>query len=562
MYPIFSARRAGCLNANNSLRLSGLLYLQNVLGRMLVGMREDIRRSLKLNRDLGRLLEQALEVDRAIKIGWSRSGDEIPKDGEMGVAPALPKGGRVRILGKLTDVVVPFASGGAFTLVGSADDYFGAWNSGANLIVERGVKNHLGYAMSDGRIIARDGAGDDVGATMSGGLLIVRGDAGKRVGGGMQGGIIIIHGDVAAEPGAGIQGGKIIINGRCPSPGEGVEFSTLSADELMAVNHEIDDASLEVPPDALCLIPAKQTSLRPLPPEAIQHGDWSTIGMVVGEHSDRPLHPHQTIDTMVILGERNIVEGEMEPEPIGLPLPIIPTIDSGKDLKGRHLSMQPCLVRREARSIDLVYIDSENIHEAHVHLPDSGGLVLDLFDLPPLTLPALDGLLVSLRSMVGEGRPFMLVGDVNSVERLHLAAASACVDGVISRVADASGIPAVAALPRTGRSAGSADLHATGIAVGYSLPWSASGNDLAIACAAGGSFVITRPPDEAGTTAKFDSWLEGLHCELRGEMVRLGCDSIDKLGRRNLRALDHETASISGLRLAGYGRPLPHWFAS
>jgi len=167
-----------------------------------------------------------------------------------------------------------------------------------------------------------------------------------------------------------------------------------------------------------------------------------------------------------------------------------------------------------------------------------------------------------LRSMVGEGRPFMLIGEVNAVERLHLAAASAVVDGVISRVADASGMPAVAALPQTGRSAGSADLFASGIAVGYSLPWSATGNDLVIACAAGGSFVITSPPDEAGTSEKFNSWLEGLHCELRGEMVRLGCDSIDKFGRRNLRALDHETASISGLRLSGYGRPLPHWFAS
>ena len=277
MYPIFSAHRAGWYNANNRLRLSGLLYLQKVLGRMLVGMREDIRRSLKLNRDLGRLLEQALEVDRAIKIGWSRSGDEIPKVGEMGVAPALPKGSRVRILGKLADVVVPFAAGGTFTLVGSATDYFGAWNSGANLIVERKVKNHLGHAMSDGRIIARDGAGDDAGATMSGGLLIVRGDVGKRVGGGMLGGTIIIHGDVAAEPGTGIQGGKIIINGRCPSPGEGVEFSTLSPDELMAINHEIDDASLEVPPDALCLIPAKQASLRPIPPEAKPNGDWAKI---------------------------------------------------------------------------------------------------------------------------------------------------------------------------------------------------------------------------------------------------------------------------------------------
>ena len=53
----------------------------------MVGMRDDIRRSLKLNRDIDRLLEQALEADRAIKIGWSRSGEEIPiewvNDGEF-----------------------------------------------------------------------------------------------------------------------------------------------------------------------------------------------------------------------------------------------------------------------------------------------------------------------------------------------------------------------------------------------------------------------------------------------------------------------------------------------
>ena len=525
-------------------------------------MREDIRRSLKLNRDLSRLLEQALKVDRAIKIGWSRSGEEIPKDGEMGISPALPEGGRIRILGDLADMITPFANGGVFTLVGSAGDYFGAWNSGANLIVERQAKHHLGYAMNDGRIIARDGAGDDAGAAMSGGLMVIRGDVGKRVGGGMSGGIAIIHGDVGQEPGAGMQGGKIIINGRCPSPGEGVELSTLSPDELMAINQLVDDASLEVPPDSLCLVPAKQNSVKPQPPAKISNGDWSNIGLVVGDHSDRPLLPHQTLDTMIILGERVVAEGDAEPEPAGLPLPLIPVIESGKDLKGNHLSIQPCLVRRDARSIDLVMIDSENIHEMHEQLPQSGGFALDLSDLPPMSLPALDGLLVSLRSLTGEAKPFMLIGDVNSVERLHLAAASAQVDAVISRIADASGLPACAALPRTGRSAGSAELGNSGIAVGYSIPWSSNARDLAISCSAGAAFIFSRPPEEVTSAAKINKWLENLHAELRGEMVRLGCDSIEKLERRNLRALDHETASISGLRLTGYGRPLPHWFAS
>ncbi|MBT6644773.1 MAG: hypothetical protein HOB52_03100, partial [Euryarchaeota archaeon] len=124
-------------------------------------MREDVRRSLKLNRDINKLLEQAVKVDRAIKIGWNRDGDEIPKVGEMGICPALPKGGRVRILGELGDAVAIMGTGGAFTLVGSAGDWFGAWNQGTSLAIERRVGNSLGFAMSGGRLVARDGAGDD-----------------------------------------------------------------------------------------------------------------------------------------------------------------------------------------------------------------------------------------------------------------------------------------------------------------------------------------------------------------------------------------------------------------
>jgi len=46
---------------------------------------------------------------------------------------------------------------------------------------------------------------------------------------------------------------------------------------------------------------------------------------------------------------------------------------------------------------------------------------------------------------------------------------------------------------------------------------------------------------------------------LRGHLIEIGEDGIDLLNRRHLRALDHDTASISGIRLAGYDRPLPHW---
>ena len=53
-------------------------------------IREEVLRSIKLNEDLSKLMEQALELDRTIKIGWTRDGEPNPKDGETGIAPALP----------------------------------------------------------------------------------------------------------------------------------------------------------------------------------------------------------------------------------------------------------------------------------------------------------------------------------------------------------------------------------------------------------------------------------------------------------------------------------------
>ena len=52
------------------------------------------------------------------------------------------------------------------------------------------------------------------------------------------------------------------------------------------------------------------------------------------------------------------------------------------------------------------------------------------------------------------------------------------------------------------------------------------------------------------------TWIDGI---MRGWMLELGINNLNELTRRNLRALDHDTAAISGLRLIGYDRPLPMW---
>ena len=46
-------------------------------------------KSIKLNRDLDKMLAQAIERDLLVRIGWGREGDEKPKNGEIGALSML-----------------------------------------------------------------------------------------------------------------------------------------------------------------------------------------------------------------------------------------------------------------------------------------------------------------------------------------------------------------------------------------------------------------------------------------------------------------------------------------
>ena len=81
-------------------------------------MREVTAKSMKLARDLAGMLDEALERDLLIKIGWGRGGDEKPKSGEIGAASHLPKGSRVLLLGDLGQCAGAMNNGGTFTLQG------------------------------------------------------------------------------------------------------------------------------------------------------------------------------------------------------------------------------------------------------------------------------------------------------------------------------------------------------------------------------------------------------------------------------------------------------------
>ena len=145
-------------------------------------MRDIVSKSLKLNNDLDRYVEQALEQDRPVKIGWGRAGDERPKDGEFGVMTHLPDGARVLCLGSLGDCVGAANRGGTLTLRGDAGSMLGAFHLSGKTVVEKDVGNKAGFGMTGGEISIQGSAGDESGSSMSGGFLLIRGHSGDRLG--------------------------------------------------------------------------------------------------------------------------------------------------------------------------------------------------------------------------------------------------------------------------------------------------------------------------------------------------------------------------------------------
>ena len=174
-------------------------------------------------------------------------------------------------------------------------------------------------------------------------------------------------------------------------------------------------------------------------------------------------------------------------------------------------------------------------------------------------------LLTGLRTQLGGEKPVLIAGRVDRVENLHRMLRDQPLDGVLVRLTSGTGMAAPAALPRIGlsaRDAGVADvLHI------LDIPWDATSDDAAIAAAAGCGIIRANPfsDDESvpstqkARAAAVETWLSEFASSLRGRLTDLGIDALEKLNRRHLRALEHDTAAQSGLRLAGYDRPLPQW---
>ena len=508
-----------------------------------------MERSIGINRQLAGALETAIERNAILRIGWTADGTEVPKEGESGLCPFLPEGARVRSLGRLGPWISTGGSG-SFDHRGDAGSMFGAALHDGRLLCEGHVGPMAGWSMRGGTIVIEDGCDDDLGASMHDGLILIKGKLGKRVGNAMRGGLIVVHGDVDHDPGSGMLGGMIVIDGRCPAPGPGVTMRPLSADELKDVNARIEDPSWQVPADAVCLVPnlIEGSEHEPRGP---REDPMRGLGLM-------PTTPSAaldgaSVDTTVLLGSA----------PLALPLPVLPHVTNGERLRAKRskedvaqtLAEQPFLVDEAPRPIDLLRI-GEGTVQAWTSLPAAAGAVIDLGDLPPMDPASLEALLVLLSSMCDEPPSFALLGDAGRVNHLHRWAAEHGMCAAFMDVGKRPDLPLPAMLPLAGRSS-NATLDPEITRSGVKLDWSPSGRDLVLLGAGGLGLAVFRPEDDgpAALAATLRRLREGMTYHLRD----LGLSSIDALGRAHLRATTLDAAVMSGLRVAGFERPLPDW---
>ena len=513
-----------------------------------------VARSFNINNKLGPKLEAAAEQNAILRIGWTNAGDPVPKNGELGLCPGIPKGAKIRALGTLGSWTAAFGKGGVFTIQGDVGSFLGAANNGNQITCERSAGNYAGFAMSSGKISILDGCGDDLGSCMSGGLLAVRGNAGLRVGGGMTGGIIVVDGDIGNDPGAGMTGGKIIVNGRCPNPPEGVVLRPITDSELVELNKEIDDKNFQIPNDSVCLESSGEQKNNNH--SVVSAGDLSMIGLVP---SGQPRNMfYSTCDTVALLGER--AESNT---PIALPLPILPHITDGNILVNKKkpsklVETQPFVVTHNPRTVDFISVEMNNLNHCTDALSISGGAIVNLMKMPSMDAEEMDGMLVAIRSLLGQEKPFGFADGVGRIEALHKSSSYHNADISICIIEDESGISESASLPLIGRS-NKANLENTYTDSGIGLGFSVNAEDIAKLRASGLKFVCCSSPSDSYD--EISNWLDEIQSKLSTILQNLGLESIDSLSRQNLRALDYETAAVSGLRLSGYERPLPHWFA-
>ena len=515
-------------------------------------MRDITNKSIKLNRQLDKLLIEAMKKDLLVKIGWGRDQDEKPRNGEIGAITHLPAKSKVLLLGNLGECAGAMNRGGIFTLQGSATSMLGAFQDSGKIIVERDVGDKIGYHMKGGTIVVQGSVGNEAGGKMSGGNIIVRGHAGDRLGSKMSGGIGIILGSTGSEPGLGMTGGKLIIAGSCPPPGEDVLMRSVEKDEIEYCNKELNPLGLSINEDALVLESAKEENMKDIDVIPISEIVERMENIILVPDNNERIPEHKTVDNYTL-----ILPNDPNSEGILFKVPWLVECETAKKWKGAYASKQPALVSKNPREIDFVNINSKTLIDSTEQIIDCAGIIIDMAEMPDMNDAELEAIIVSLASRMKETSMIFLKNHVNRIKELFRLVIELKLDGAVVDASAPGGSRVAACLPTIGLAVKSWNFKENNLKVFIKIDKQPSVKEMLVSVASGCVAIVG--PEEKGEIEKD---LELNELELKEWMHELGIDGLEKIGRRNLRASNYDTAAISGLRLVGYNKSLPMWLGN
>lgn len=515
-----------------------------------MAMREETARSVKLNREIARMLPEAMEKDRLVKIGYGSGGDTKPRDGDFGVLTHLPMGSRVLLLGNLGECVGAMNRGGTLNIEGSCESMLAAFQSDGRVVVERDVGDRLAMNMNGGSVTVMGSAGKDACAGMNGGMVVIRGQASSGAGSGMQGGTLVVMGSVGPNPGIGMKGGRVIIAGSCPPPGKGSIMRSITNKEIIELEEFLEPLGLSLEEDALVLVSDKESSTGDITPKRWIAEGFERIG-ISPSSSDR-IPEYSMVDTSI-----SIIPVGSDEDALELPVPWIIRATSGFQYPDGQIRI-PSIVDTGPNEGDLLIVSEAELAEFPDNARKVSGIVLDLQGLPPMNDAEIEAILVSLSSHLDSSSLILLRDGADRIEGLFRLVVDLDLDGAIVSVAVPGGGRAAAALPRIGLASRAMGLDSQGRIIGIELEEQPSAEDMMIVRASGCSFVVG-PIDERNEVSVIT---EAIIPELIGVMKEAGLSDFQSVGRRILRAKDMDTAAISGLRLVGFERPLPMWLGN
>ena len=205
---------------------------------------------------------------------------------------------------------------------------------------------------------------------------------------------------------------------------------------------------------------------------------------------------------------------------------------------------------KDPKPEDLLIIGNHNIGSLGRDSVECSGFVLDIDSLPTLNDAEVEALIVSVRSRMAPGSLVILSDRVDRVDELARRCKELELDGILVDTISLDSAGPTVALPRIGMANKRHRISEDGGFVLIRLDGKTSPKMLVIARSAGIDAVVS--PELDSSDSDFDS-------RFRGILREMGLSSISSTNRSNIRALDHNVAMQTGLRLVGLERPLPTW---